>query len=198
MKFEFDPFQNKNYNPAYHKAFIDYLRYGTPINVPYYLDEVKHLESGYYIWRTRQDHKVRPSHAANHGKIFSYDKRPPTGHPGEEYNCRCWTEPTKPPKDFVTEPKPVEFNPASDANHRGEKRHILYGKFYQDLHDDKIWYSKDIAGDRAHAGAHWKKFRRKGEYLWHINDVDMTGKIMAKKKGVKGNKITWDELIGIR
>ncbi len=46
----------------------------------------------YYIWRTRGDGKVRSSHAANNGKVFSWDFPPPTGHPGEEYGCRCWAE----------------------------------------------------------------------------------------------------------
>ena len=46
-----------------------------------------------YIWRTRDDDKVRPEHRANHGKIFSWDTPPPTGHPGESFGCRCWAEP---------------------------------------------------------------------------------------------------------
>lgn len=46
-----------------------------------------------YIWRTQDDKKVRPSHATNDDKIFSWDKRPATGHPGEDYGCRCWAEP---------------------------------------------------------------------------------------------------------
>ena len=45
-----------------------------------------------YIWRTRGDGKVRPEHAANNGKIFSWDNPPSTGHPGEAYGCRCWAE----------------------------------------------------------------------------------------------------------
>ena len=43
---------------------------------------------------TRGDGKVRPSHQSNDGKIFSWDNPPPTGHPGEDYNCRCRAEPT--------------------------------------------------------------------------------------------------------
>ena len=46
-----------------------------------------------YIWRTRDDNKVRPLHAVNDNKIFDWDKKPSTGHPGETYNCRCWAEP---------------------------------------------------------------------------------------------------------
>lgn len=47
----------------------------------------------YYIWRTQRDGDVRPSHAANEGRIFSWNNPPPTGHPGEDYGCRCYAEP---------------------------------------------------------------------------------------------------------
>ena len=47
----------------------------------------------HYIWRTRRDGKVRPSHAANNGETFAWDSPPPTGHPGEDFGCRCWAEP---------------------------------------------------------------------------------------------------------
>ncbi|MDB2414379.1 phage minor head protein [Rickettsiales bacterium] len=49
--------------------------------------------STHYIWRTQDDKKVRPSHAANDDKIFEWSKKPKTGHPGEDFNCRCWAEP---------------------------------------------------------------------------------------------------------
>lgn len=50
----------------------------------------------HYIWRTRGDNKVRAAHAANNGKIFAWDNPPPTGHPGEDYGCRCWAQPYRP------------------------------------------------------------------------------------------------------
>ena len=43
----------------------------------------------------RGDGKVRPSHAANDGRVFAWDDPPPTGHPGEDYGCR-WAEPYVP------------------------------------------------------------------------------------------------------
>ncbi len=46
-----------------------------------------------YVWRTAGDHKVRPEHAANNGRVFSWDAPPPTGHPGDGFNCRCRAEP---------------------------------------------------------------------------------------------------------
>ncbi len=49
-------------------------------------------DSGQYIWRTVQDDKVRGAHAAREGKTFSWTNPPNGGHPGEDYNCRCWAE----------------------------------------------------------------------------------------------------------
>ncbi len=49
--------------------------------------------TGKYIWRTRGDEKVRPSHAALEGQVFSWDNPPAIGHPGEDHNCRCMAEP---------------------------------------------------------------------------------------------------------
>lgn len=85
----------KHYNPDYDKAFRKYIRYGTPINVPYYLLVTKSapgVVAKFYIWRTMQDLKVRPAHAFNNGKVFDWKEPPPTGHPGKAYGCRCWAE----------------------------------------------------------------------------------------------------------
>jgi SPP1 gp7 family putative phage head morphogenesis protein len=46
----------------------------------------------HYVWRTQQDEKVRAAHGANDGRIFAWDSPPSTGHPGEDYGCRCWAE----------------------------------------------------------------------------------------------------------
>ena len=43
-----------------------------------------------YIWQTAGDERVRPTHKANDGKKFNWDKPPAkTGHPGTDINCRC-------------------------------------------------------------------------------------------------------------
>ena len=42
-----------------------------------------------YRWSTSGDERVRESHAANEGRIFSWDDPPSTGHPGEDIQCRC-------------------------------------------------------------------------------------------------------------
>lgn len=46
-----------------------------------------------YRWVTSGDDRVRKSHKANNGKIFSWDSPPATGHPGEDYQCRCIAQP---------------------------------------------------------------------------------------------------------
>lgn len=46
-----------------------------------------------YRWRTRRDDRVRPTHAAREGRIFSWDNPPSDGHPGEPIRCRCDAEP---------------------------------------------------------------------------------------------------------
>jgi len=43
-----------------------------------------------YVWQTAQDERVRPSHRIKHGQVFRWDTPPPdTGHPGQDYLCRC-------------------------------------------------------------------------------------------------------------
>lgn len=42
-----------------------------------------------YYWQTSDDERVRPTHKANDGKLFYWDKPPKTGHPGHDINCRC-------------------------------------------------------------------------------------------------------------
>lgn len=48
----------------------------------------------HYFWRTSQDERVRDSHAAKEGDRFAWSSPPAdTGHPGQDYNCRCTAEP---------------------------------------------------------------------------------------------------------
>ena len=77
---------------AYRKAFAEFMRRGTPIELSLKAAAQDH-PSTHYIWRTRGDGKVRTSHAVNNGRILSWDNPPPAGHPGEDYNCRCTAEP---------------------------------------------------------------------------------------------------------
>jgi hypothetical protein len=77
--------------PAYRNAFIQYLRKGISIETSL-KTEISKRDSGFYVWRTREDDKVRPSHAANDDKVFAWNNPPPTGNPGEDYGCRCHAE----------------------------------------------------------------------------------------------------------
>ncbi len=45
----------------YRKAFNDYLRRGTPIRLSLKAEDLGH-QTTHYIWRTRGDPQVRPSH----------------------------------------------------------------------------------------------------------------------------------------
>jgi SPP1 gp7 family putative phage head morphogenesis protein len=60
------------------------------------LTELRQNELGIsrYTWRTMGDERVRETHAAKDGKVFSWDDPPAdTGNPGEEIQCRCYAEP---------------------------------------------------------------------------------------------------------
>ena len=81
----------------YKKAFQAYLRKGTPIGM-----SIKQARpTTHYIWRTRNDGKVRSSHADQEGRVFSWDDPPVGGHPGKDYNCRCTAEPYYPEKSEI-------------------------------------------------------------------------------------------------
>ena len=81
-------------SPLYQKAFEQYLRKGTPIEVSMKAlllkaENATNHHAPRYVWLTFGDEKVRPSHAANDGKIFYWSDPPPTGHPSEDFNRRC-------------------------------------------------------------------------------------------------------------
>ncbi len=78
----------------YRKAFNNYLRRGAPIRLSLKAEDLGHPTT-HYVWRTRGDLQVRPSHIENNGKLFAWDNPPETGHPGEDYGCRCVAEPYK-------------------------------------------------------------------------------------------------------
>ncbi len=92
----------------YRKAFQAYLRKGTPIE----WSIKQERPTTHYIWRTRGDDKVRPSHAANNGRVFAWNDPPETGHPGEDYGCRCTAEPFMPSVDEFIE---IEVADAEDT-----------------------------------------------------------------------------------
>lgn len=109
----------------YRKAFQAYLRKGTPIEW-----SIKQARSStYYVWHTREDEKVRASHATNDGKIFSWDNPPPTGNPGDDFGCRCTAEPFYPEAaEHIT----IELSDVSDGGpawgSRDFVRHYYQGR----------------------------------------------------------------------
>ncbi|NJR75226.1 MAG: minor capsid protein [Scytonema sp. CRU_2_7] len=47
-----------------------------------------------YTWRTSEDERVRPSHRAHNGRMYSWSDPPSgTGNPGDDFQCRCYAEP---------------------------------------------------------------------------------------------------------
>jgi SPP1 gp7 family putative phage head morphogenesis protein len=56
------------------------------------IDHINQSNAGVeqYTWSTSMDERVRESHADKQGETFSWDDPPAdTGHPGEDYQCRC-------------------------------------------------------------------------------------------------------------
>lgn len=56
------------------------------------LNRLRQTQAGVdrYKWSTSKDERVRASHRANEGKIFSWAEPPAsTGHPGHDVQCRC-------------------------------------------------------------------------------------------------------------
>lgn len=60
------------------------------------LNRSRQVEAGInkYRWRGVMDERERDSHVEKEGEVYSWDDPPAdTGHPGEDYQCRCWAEP---------------------------------------------------------------------------------------------------------
>ena len=72
-------------------------------------DDMDKNPEDYYIWRTVGDDKVRSAHAEREGKIFNWHVPPEGGHPGEDYNCRCWAEPYRPER-YADKPMMVDVS----------------------------------------------------------------------------------------
>lgn len=47
-----------------------------------------------YTWNDSEDARVRPEHHLLNGTEHSWDDPPEPGHPGEDYQCRCWAAPS--------------------------------------------------------------------------------------------------------
>ncbi|WP_243700207.1 phage minor head protein [Paracoccus versutus] len=67
-----------------------------------------------YVWRCWNDDRVRATHRANDGRVFSRDDPPDTSHPGEDYNCRCEAVPYMPGEtEFASHEFTSGFPPSS-------------------------------------------------------------------------------------
>ncbi len=55
--------------------------------------EAAKTPEGYYVWRTKEDDKVRPSHAAHNWEVRAWSDSPD---PHQEINCRCWADDATP------------------------------------------------------------------------------------------------------
>ncbi len=146
------------------------------------LSEMEQRELGYtlYIWRTMDDEKVRPSHAANDGIVFAWDIPPPTGHPGEEYGCRCWAEPLI-AHDEIDDPPIEEVSPLLLLPVVALRRIIVEGAERIGKATLKVFKSKPKLNDTKT----WPKPPAKGKFK--------EGKPSRKKPGERGEKSLYDE-----
>lgn len=65
-------------------------RYSETLNAHFQRDALQ-LET--YIWRSRDDNRVREAHAEYNDQVFAWSAPPIGGHPGQDWNCRCTAEP---------------------------------------------------------------------------------------------------------
>ena len=56
-----------------------------------------------YVWRTRDDDRVRSTHADHDDRVFGWDDPPEGGHPGQAWGCRCHAEPWFGPDNDLAE-----------------------------------------------------------------------------------------------
>lgn len=59
------------------------------------ITEIRQTKLGvtHYFWRTSQDERVRDTHEAHANERFAWDSPPAdTGHPGQDFQCRCVAE----------------------------------------------------------------------------------------------------------
>lgn len=52
------------------------------------------LGLSFYIWRSRDDDRVRAEHQGYDDQVFTWSEPPHGGPPGEAWNCRCTAEPS--------------------------------------------------------------------------------------------------------
>ncbi|MCW8915521.1 MAG: phage minor head protein [Magnetovibrio sp.] len=107
---------------------------------------------GSYIWHTQGDGKVRESHAERDGKKFSWDNPPEGGHPGEDYNCRCWAEETDVDCDYLRRLiESIEIN-LEKANRDFDKANDKFEKAWEKLKELKRKCQNELAASLPKIG----------------------------------------------
>ncbi len=71
--------------------------------------------------------------------------------------------------------------------------HGAFGKFVENI-SDGFWYTRDKA---HHAESKVKRYRRNGRLLEHDADIDASGVIITKHKGVVGAVVSLDDMRGV-
>lgn len=167
------------------QAFDAYMRTGKPFYETIFEFAQR---SGRYVWRTRGDGRVRLSHAKNEGNVISWEDPPSTGHPGEDYNCRCHASLFLP---GVTEYAAHELQ--SDlAGGRGLKWETadFVSHFYRgdgraiDLRE--IWHLEDVANQHAYLDRGNGAFRRLSDQIAYEARANGVGNLGF------GNRQTYD------
>lgn len=77
------------------------------------LTETRQTAAGFkkYRWVTSGDERVRETHRMKNGQVFEWSNPPAdTGHPGEDYQCRCYAEPIMTPDVETDVPLRQLFN----------------------------------------------------------------------------------------
>jgi len=109
-------YKTKNFHPQYQKDKnrIRFIARDQVSKLNGQLTQLRQVDSGVssYIWRTSLDERVRKSHKAHEFKKFRWDNPPAgTGHPGNDFQCRCTAEPVF-DKKFLEKNGIINFYPA--------------------------------------------------------------------------------------
>ena len=79
-----------------------------------------------YEWETSHDERVRDSHRALQGKVFSWNNPPPEGHPGYPIRCRCIALPVIDWDGMLGDPKKGKYEEVTDVTPQEEAAIMRY------------------------------------------------------------------------
>jgi hypothetical protein len=137
--------------PAYQRALHMFLFKGIPLERALDYCQKNDRPTTHYIWRTRGDNSVRGRHAANNGRIFAWDSPPPTGHPSEDYGCRCIAEPYYPDaSEYVEQTIISTISDGTKWTDRDMVKHFYFGNG-RGVRLSEIGYLSDVIHHYFHA-----------------------------------------------